>query len=104
MCPGCLRPLTDCVCKTKHPTLGDAGDGVVRLHRETKGRKGSGVTLVRGLAVDEVELKALAKALKAACGVGGAIKDGVIELQGEQREKIKPLLESRGYKVKIAGG
>lgn len=89
---------------TKHPTLQHAGDGIVRLHRETKGRKGSGVTLVRGVACDAAELKALAKALKAACGVGGAIKDGVIELQGEQRQKIKPLLEARGYTVKIAGG
>jgi translation initiation factor 1 len=62
------------------------------------------VTLVRGLAADEAELKALARALKAACGVGGAVRDGVIELQGEQREKIRPLLEARGYRVKIAGG
>ena len=104
MCPGCLRPVAECVCKTKHPALADSGDGVVRLHRETKGRKGSGVTLVRGLRVDEAELKAIAKSLKAACGVGGSIKDGVIEIQGEQREKIKPLLEKRGFVVKIAGG
>lgn len=104
MCPGCQRPLHGCVCRTTHPTLQGSGDGIVRLHRETKGRKGSGVTLVRGLAADEAELKALARALKAACGVGGAVRDGVIELQGEQREKIRPLLEARGYRVKIAGG
>ena len=80
------------------------GDGIVRLHRERKGRKGAGVTLVRGLPPDEAALKQLAKQLKAACGVGGAVKDGVIELQGEQREKIKPLLEKAGYTVKVAGG
>ena len=79
-------------------------DGIVRLHRERKGRKGAGVTLVRGLPPDEAALKQLAKQLKAACGVGGAVKDGVIELQGEQREKIKPLLEKAGYTVKVAGG
>jgi translation initiation factor 1 len=81
-----------------------AGDGVVRLHRETKGRKGKGVTIITGLALDEQELKVLAKKLKQLCGTGGSVKDGHIEIQGEQREKLKAFLESQGHKVKIAGG
>jgi len=107
-CPGCLRPVADCVCKQKHTTLsgsGDGkGDGIVRLHRETKGRKGKGVTLVKGLALTDSELAKVAKNLKARCGVGGAIKDGVIELQTADRSKVKGLLEALGHEVKLAGG
>ena len=79
-------------------------DGIVRLHRESKGRRGRGVTLVKGLALAEAELVALAKILKSGCGVGGSVKAGVIELQTSDREEIKTLLEARGHTVKIAGG
>lgn len=82
----------------------NAGDGIVRLHRETKGRKGAGVTLVKGLALPEDELKKLAKLLKSRCGVGGAVKNGVIELQTGQREQVQELLEGLGHRVKLAGG
>ncbi len=78
-------------------------DGIVRLHRETKGRKGKGVTIITGLDLAEQELKGLAKTLKQLCGTGGSVKDGHIEIQGEQRDKLKAHLESCGYKVKIAG-
>lgn len=81
-----------------------AGDGIVRLKKETKGRGGKGVTLVTGLALNESALKALAKELKQLCGTGGTIKEGVIEIQGEQRDKLKAHLETRGFTVKIAGG
>jgi len=103
-CPGCLRALGECVCKTRHPTQVPQGDGTVRLHRETRGRKGKGVTLVRGLELPESELAMLAKRLKSSCGVGGAVKDGVIELQSADRDKIKTLLEAAGHVVKLAGG
>lgn len=103
MCPGCLRPLPECVCKDRSRPR-DGGDGVVRLSRETKGRKGAGVSLVRGLPLADAELAKLAKQLKASCGVGGTVKDGVIELQGDQRDKLKALLEKEGYVVKLAGG
>jgi len=103
MCPGCLRPLPECVCKDRSRPR-DGGDGVVRLSRETKGRKGAGVSLVRGLPLADAELAKLAKQLKARCGVGGTVKDGVIELQGDQRDKLKELLEKEGYVVKLAGG
>lgn len=76
----------------------------IYLHRESKGRGGKGVTLVKGLVLSEADLTALAKKLKQACGSGGTIKDGVIEIQGEQREKIAEVLRSLSYKVKIAGG
>lgn len=81
-----------------------ATDGVVRLHRETKGRKGKGVTIITGLGLAEQELKILAKKLKQLCGTGGSVKEGVIEIQGEQRDKLKTHLESLGFTVKIAGG
>ena len=79
-------------------------DGVVRLRRQTKGRKGAGVTLVQGVVGSADELKQVAKWLKSQCGVGGSVKEGVIELQSADRERIAELLITKGYKVKIAGG
>lgn len=74
------------------------------LHRESKGRGGKAVTLVKNLSLSEADMKALTKKLKALCGSGGTVKDGVIEIQGEHREKIAETLQKLGYKVKIAGG
>ncbi len=102
LCPQCQRPVADCVCGKDRPAY--SGDGIVRLHRESKGRGGKTVTLVRGVPLAGQELKALAKALKQKCGVGGALKDDVIEIQGDQRDLIKTELEKRGYTVKLAGG
>lgn len=101
MCPDCGHPKTDCQCRKP---AGPAGDGVVRVSRETKGRKGKGVTLVTGVPLQDNELKALAKVLKAKCGTGGTVKDGVIEIQGDQRDLLVPLLEAKGWQVKRAGG
>lgn len=80
------------------------GDGIVRIRRETKGRKGKGVTTVTGLQMDASELKKLCSELKKSCGTGGAVKDNVIEIQGDNKDKIKSLLEKRGLTVKLAGG
>lgn len=102
LCPQCQRPVKDCVCGKDRPP--GIGDGVVRLHRETKGRGGKAVTLVKGLPLGGAELKSLARALKQKCGVGGSLKGDVIEIQGDQRSVIKGELEKRGYTVKIAGG
>ena len=76
----------------------------VYLHRESKGRGGKGVSLVKNLVLTEKDMKVLAKKLKKACGTGGTVKNGIIEIQGEKREKIAATLEKLGYKVKIAGG
>ncbi|RUO21425.1 stress response translation initiation inhibitor YciH [Aliidiomarina haloalkalitolerans] len=80
------------------------GDGIVRIQRETKGRKGKGVTVIRGLELDPEALKTLAKALKQRCGVGGSVKEFTIEIQGDQRDACKAYLEQQGFKVKLAGG
>ena len=76
----------------------------VYLHRESKGRGGKAVTLVKNLTLSPADMKVLAKKLKAVCGSGGTVKDGIIEIQGEHREKIAEALGKMGYKVKIAGG
>jgi translation initiation factor 1 len=102
ICPGCRRPLAQCQCQTAQPR--PKGDGVVRVSRETKGRAGKGVTLVRGLDLDDADLQALAKQLRVACGCGGTVKDGVIEVQGEHVERIIELLRAKGHTVKRAGG
>ncbi|MCG8517915.1 translation initiation factor Sui1 [Marinobacter sp. CA1] len=101
MCPECREPLEQCRCKAKSPPK---GDGVVRVQRETKGRKGKGVTLVTGIPLPEKELKALAKELKGKCGTGGTVRDGVVEIQGDQRDLLVMLLQAKGWVVKKAGG
>ncbi|HHR6316903.1 TPA: stress response translation initiation inhibitor YciH [Providencia alcalifaciens] len=80
------------------------GDGIVRIRRETSGRKGKGVCVVTGLDLDDAELAKLAAELKKKCGCGGAVKDGDIEIQGDKRDLLKQLLEAKGYQVKLAGG
>lgn len=80
------------------------GDGIVRIKRETKGRKGKGVTTISGVALNETELKDLCSKLKKQCGTGGSVKEGVIEIQGDNRDKIKAVLELMGHTVKLAGG
>ncbi|ASV55662.1 Translation initiation factor SUI1-related protein [Lelliottia jeotgali] len=80
------------------------GDGIVRIQRQTSGRKGKGVCLITGIDEDDATLAKLAAELKKKCGCGGAVKDGVIEIQGDNRDLIKTLLEARGMKVKLAGG
>lgn len=80
------------------------GDGTIRISRESKGRKGKGVSLITGLPLTETELKALAKKLKQLCGSGGAVKDGVIEIQGDHRDKLLQALIDSGYQAKKSGG
>ena len=79
-------------------------DGIVIIRRETKGRKGKGVTIVEGLGLEGPALKKMCSTLKKTCGTGGAVKDYVIEIQGDNREKIKAVLEKQGHQVKLAGG
>lgn len=80
------------------------GDGIVRIHKDSKGRKGKGVSIIKGLGLAEKELKTLAQKLKKQCGCGGTVKDFGIEVQTDNREQLKTLLEKLGYTVKLAGG
>ena len=91
--------------KPAQPSLKQhTGDGIVRIKRETKGRKGKGVTTISGVEGDDKTLKALCSELKKLCSTGGALKAGIIEIQGDNRDKIKAKLESKGMTVKLAGG
>jgi translation initiation factor 1 len=104
ICPVCRRPLAQCACKAQRASV-PAGDGVVRVSRESKGRGGKTVTLVRGLALDAAALAALGKRLRSACGSGGTVKDGVLEVQGDHAERVVELLKAEGFSnVKRAGG
>ena len=102
MCPACGKPVAGCICHQSQQSA--KGKGVVRVGRETKGRKGSGVTVITGIPMHPEGLQKLAKELKQECGAGGTIKDGVIEIQGEHRDMLLELLQKRGYTVKRAGG
>jgi len=101
MCPQCRRPVSECVCRRVAPV---AGDGTVRVSRETAGRGGKAVTVVRGLGQGEAELALLARQLKALCGSGGTVKDGVIEVQGDHCERVIEALKKQGRVVKREGG
>ena len=102
MCPACRKPIAQCICRQSRPT--GATDGIVRVLCETKGRGGKSVTVIRGLALDAAALTLLAKQLKAACGSGGTVKDGVVEVQGEHLATVMALLQKQGWMVKQAGG
>jgi translation initiation factor 1 len=108
ICPDCSQPVAQCQCAANKKAMVAASsasaDGIVRVQRETKGRGGKSVTVVRGLALDAVALAALAKQLKAACGSGGTVKDGVIEVQGDHVVALIAALQKRSYSVKRAGG
>lgn len=102
ICSDCGRPVDECTCR-KEGTTGP-GDGVVRVRRETKGRRGKTVTTVSGVPLHAAGLRDLAAELKRRCGTGGTVKEGVIVIQGDHRDVVVPLLEEHGYRVKRAGG
>jgi translation initiation factor 1 len=102
MCPQCRQPQAQCSCRSA--VQRPAGDGIVRVSRQTKGRAGKGVTLVKGLDLDDAALIALGKQLKTACGSGGTVKEGVIEVQGDHVERVMELLKAQGHSAKRAGG
>ncbi len=103
MCPDCRQPLVQCRCQAQQAAR-PLGDGRVRVSRETQGRGGKAVTVVRGLPLDAAALAQLGKQLKAACGTGGTVKDGVIEVQGDHGDKVLALLLAQGFAAKRAGG
>jgi len=85
------------------PPRAPAG-GRVKVRRETAGRRGKPVTTITGVPLDDAGLRQLAGRLKKRCGVGGSAKDGVIELQGDQRDVVVGVLRGEGYDVVLAGG
>jgi translation initiation factor 1 len=106
MCPHCGLPSKRCVCRKNPRAAAPAadGDGIARVRREKKGRKGKTVTTISGLPLCEEDLRDLAKELKRSCGSGGSVKDGVIEVQGDHCEAVMEELRGRDFQVKRAGG
>lgn len=102
ICPECGKQSAACICKKK--SVRGAGDGIVRVQRESKGRGGKTVTVITGLPGADEAIKALATDLKRRCGTGGTVKDGTIEIQGDHRGMLVAELEKKGFKVKLAGG
>lgn len=103
MCPTCRQPVAQCLCG-QQTAARPAGDGIVRVRRETKGRGGKAVTVISGLAVDAQVLSQIGKQIKAACGSGGTVKDGEIEVQGDHCARVMTWLQAQGWRVKRAGG
>lgn len=103
-CPRCRRSIDECRCEARLAGKRPSGDGVVRVGRETKGRKGKGVTVITGLPLPDDELARLATRLKKRCGSGGTVRGGVIEIQGDHRDLLVTELDGLGYRVKRAGG
>lgn len=101
MCPACRQPVAACRCGEP---AAPRGDGVLRVSRETKGRGGKAVTVVRGALLDAAGLAALGKRLRTLCGSGGTVKDGVIEVQGDHVDRVVEALKAQGHTVKRAGG
>jgi translation initiation factor 1 len=106
ICPSCQEPDSTCTCKKKKlkSQTNIKTDGIIRVQREVKGRKGKTVTVVSGFQTNADELKNLATELKRRCGTGGSVKDNVIIIQGDHRGTLITELENRGFKAKIAGG
>jgi len=101
ICPKCGRPVDSCNCKK---TIQPTGDGVIRIFRDSKKRKGKTVTIITGLSLSNEDLRLLHSELKQKCGSGGSIKEGNLEIQGDFREIIHSELKKRGFNAKLAGG
>lgn len=102
MCPACRQPVAACTCRATPST--PAGDGIARVRRETSGRGGKAVTVVRGLPLDAAALADLGKRLRSACGTGGTARDGLLELQGDHVERVIAWLQAQGHPAKRTGG
>lgn len=102
-CPACRQALTACSCATE-ARQAVLGDGRVRVSREKAGRGGKTVTVVRGLALNADDLAALGRRLRSACGTGGTVRDGTLELQGDHAERVTAWLQAEGFDAKRSGG
>lgn len=103
LCPACSEAIGQCRCSAMAASSA-LGDGNVKVRLDTKGRNGKAVTQVEGLAMTLADIEALAKTLKARCGSGGSVKNGVIEIQGDHRPLVLNFLLTKGIKAKQAGG
>jgi translation initiation factor 1 len=105
LCQSCQKTVSRCVCKKKKSKsqTNIKIDGIIRIQREVKGRKGKTVTIISGFQLADDELKNLATILKRRCVTGGSVKDGVIIIQGDHRDTLVTELVKRGFKAKIAG-
>jgi translation initiation factor 1 len=110
ICPECGKPASACLCKKKKAVkagrqpAGYPNDGTIRIRREVKGRGGKTVTAVFGVPLEKEDLQEFAKTLKHRCGAGGSVKDGVIVIQGDQRQTLLDEIRKHGYTAKLAGG
>jgi translation initiation factor 1 len=100
ICPTCGWPAHNCKCSSSSSHAPVPDRVVAKLRLETKGRGGKGVTVVFDLPRNTEFLKSLARELKHACGVGGTVSEDTVELQGDQRERLRELLRARGFVVK----
>ncbi len=104
LCRNCGQPRSRCRCRPRSSPTAPATDGKVRVRREVKGRRGKTVTTISGVPLANEGLRELASELKRLCGTGGAVKDGVVEIQGDHCEKLLAALIERGYQAIRAGG
>lgn len=106
ICPTCDNAMANCVCKKKNqrPPNNIKIDGIIRIKRETKGRKGKTVTTIQGFDPGITDMKTIAACLKACCGAGGSVKSGTIIIQGDHRKTVQAELAKQGFTVKLAGG
>ena len=104
LCPACGRPVAQCACAGERRARRPSPAGPVRVGRQTKGRKGSGVTVITGLPLSAAEMAELASDLKRRCGSGGTVRDGTIEIQGDHRDLLVAELAARGWPAKRTGG
>ena len=104
ICPSCGIAVSKCACRKKKRAHRFQNDGIIRIRREVKGRKGKTATVIYGFDADTAELKRTGTRLKRLCGTGGSVKNDEIIIQGDHREAIKTELEKQGYQVKLAGG
>ncbi|MEO8156985.1 MAG: translation initiation factor Sui1 [Betaproteobacteria bacterium] len=102
MCPACRKPIAQCICGSKERL--PFSDGIARVTRQSKGRNGKTVTMISGLALEPAALSRLGKQLRTACGSGGTVKEGVIEVQGDHCERVIETLANHGLKAKRSGG
>ena len=106
ICPSCQKPVSECTCRKKksRSQTNIKYDGIIRIKREVKGRKGKTVTTVSAFQLADDALKSLAAQLKRKCGTGGSVKDGIIIIQGDHRDALLSELKKQGYTAKLAGG